>query len=248
LLRSIKRARGRAESAGKITSTPLGAMPRFALDRREARSTRRSPSRRRAAVGHRRRAAPPLGGQRLEGRRPATSGATSQLACVALPPASHAACHAEGRGFESHQPLPRIPCHYWTFGPSSAIRSPAGEGFFSPRDLFMTNTPRPASTRRPHPGCIRAAARAAFRSLPRRPAPADKRPSSRATNSEAGESATMNRTVAAISPPRATSSTGRRPTSSETLPTSSRLAQHPKGVRRVDQGQRQRREVPQLYG
>ena len=50
----------------------------------------------------------------------------------------------------------------------------------------------------------------------------------RATNSQAAESATMNRTVAAISPPSATSSTGRRPTSSETLPTSSRLASTPK--------------------
>ena len=50
----------------------------------------------------------------------------------------------------------------------------------------------------------------------------------RAAKSQAAESATMNRTVAAISPARATSSTGRRPTLSETPPTSSKLASTPK--------------------
>ena len=70
--------------------------------------------------------------------------------------------------------------------------------------------------------------------------------SPRATNSQVTESANAKATVDAISTPSATSSTGRRPTSSETRPASEQGREHAERVGRVDQRQRQRREVPPL--
>ena len=68
----------------------------------------------------------------------------------------------------------------------------------------------------------------------------------RATNSQTVESASMNRTLVAISVPSEASSTGRRPISSESAAGEQQRGQHAERVRRVDQRQHDRREAPEL--
>ena len=105
------------------------------------------------------------------------------------------------------------------------------------RDAFVR--PTPAGSRR---GCRSSSA--ALAALSAAPVARPWRP--RATNSQATESARMKRTVDAISTPSAASRTGRRPTSSETPPGEQQRGEDAERVGRVDEGQRQRREVPEL--
>ena len=59
---------------------------------------------------------------------------------------SASACHAEGRGFESLQPLRRTSCSYVVSVPSSSLRAPGWEAFLLAGCQLVAKTPRPESS------------------------------------------------------------------------------------------------------
>ena len=65
---------------------------------------------------------------------------------AALTAESSSSCHAEGRGFESLQPLRRTSCIYAVSVPSSSLHAPGWEAFFLAGCQLVAKTPRPESS------------------------------------------------------------------------------------------------------